>query len=175
MLLVLIVALHNFIMWFDFLVLKPPDTNMHIEDPVQLRREIEEWMANYDEKQEEKKRLARESQVDEDGFTKVISGITRTPDGLTIRGAPRPAMKIGAFAEAMAGKASETVSSSKKKKKTKEMPDFYRFQQREKRREEIIDHRKRNAKDMDTVKQMKKAGLEYFAVPLMIQNLGCCR
>ena len=37
------------------------------------------------------------------------------------------------------------------------MPDFYRFQIREKRREEIIDHRKRNAKDLDTVKQMKKA------------------
>ena len=37
------------------------------------------------------------------------------------------------------------------------MPDFYRFQQREKRREEIIDHRKRNERDMDTVKQMKKA------------------
>ena len=41
-----------------------------------------------------------------------------------------------------------------------EMPDFYRFQIREKRREEIIDHRKRNAKDLDTVKQMKKARRE---------------
>jgi hypothetical protein len=40
------------------------------------------------------------------------------------------------------------------------MPDFYRFQIREKRREEIIDHRKRNAKDLDTVKQMKKARRE---------------
>ena len=38
-----------------------------------------------------------------------------------------------------------------------EMPDFYRFQLREKRREEIIDHRKRKAKDLETVKQMKKA------------------
>lgn len=113
-------------------------------------------MANYDEKQEEKKRLARETQVDEDGFTKVISGITKTPDGLTIRGAPRPAMKIGAFAEAMTSRGN--AAPSKKKKKQKEMPDFYRFQMREKRREEIIDHRKRNAKDMDTVKQMKKAG-----------------
>ena len=41
-----------------------------------------------------------------------------------------------------------------------EMPDFYRFQIREQRREEIIDHRKRNAKDLDTVKQMKKAPRE---------------
>ncbi|CAJ1451952.1 unnamed protein product [Effrenium voratum] len=122
-------------------------------DPVQLRREIDEWMANYDEKQEEKKRLARESQVDEDGFTKVVSGITRTADGLTIRGAKREAPKTGAFAEAIQAKAKVPA----KKKKTKEMPDFYRFQLREKRREEIIDHRKRKAKDLETVKQMKKA------------------
>ena len=33
------------------------------QDPQKLRREIDEWMANYDEKQEEKKRLARETQA----------------------------------------------------------------------------------------------------------------
>ena len=33
------------------------------QDPQKLRRDIDEWMANYDEKQEEKKRLARETQV----------------------------------------------------------------------------------------------------------------
>lgn len=47
------------------------------------------------------------------------------------------------------------------------MPDFYRFQQREKRREEIIDHRKRNERDMDTVKQMKKAQMR------SVQKPGC--
>lgn len=123
-------------------------------DPQKLRREIDEWMANYDEKQEEKKRLARETQVDDDGFTKVISGITRTPDGLTIRGAARPRSNTGVFGEAIKA---APVQAGGKKKKNKEMPDFYRFQIREKRREEIIDHRKRNAKDLDTVKQMKKA------------------
>jgi len=46
-----------------------------------------------------------------------------------------------------------------------EMPDFYRFQQREKRREEIIDHRKRNERDMDTVKQMKKAQMRSVQKP----------
>ena len=116
-------------------------------------------MAQYDERQEESRRRARETQVDDDGFTKVVSGITRTPDGLTIRGARRPSLKTGAFGESMASAVStEHASSSQKKKKTKEMPDFYRFQVREKRREELIDFRKRNRKDLETVKQMKKAG-----------------
>ena len=34
-----------------------------VQDPLKLRREIDDWMANYDERQEEKKRLARETQV----------------------------------------------------------------------------------------------------------------
>ena len=60
-------------------------------------------------------------QVDEDGFTKVISGITRTPDGLTIRGAPRPKMKTGAFAEALtSGSTSGAMMGGKKKKKNKD-------------------------------------------------------
>lgn len=51
--------------------------------------------------------------MDEDGFTKVVSGITRTPDGLTMRGAPRPAVRLGAFAETAPKKAA-------KKKKSKD-------------------------------------------------------
>mmetsp|Transcript_43965 Transcript_43965/g.82151 ORF Transcript_43965/g.82151 Transcript_43965/m.82151 type:complete len:289 (-) Transcript_43965:14-880(-) len=126
-------------------------------DPVQLRQEVDDWMAGYDERQEEKKRLAKETQVDDDGFTKVVSGITRTPDGLTIRGARRPSLKTGAFAESMAHASDAGQVPNQRRKKSKEMPDFYRFQVREKRREELIDHRKRNTKDLETVKQMKKA------------------
>ena len=113
-------------------------------------------MAQYDEREEEKKRLAKETQVDDDGFTKVVSGITRTPDGLTIRGARRPSLKTGAFGESTEQTAAPT-GKKMKSKKSKEMPDFYRFQLREKRRDELIDHRKRNRKDLETVKQMKKA------------------
>lgn len=36
---------------------------LFVQDPLKLRREIDDWMANYDERQEEKKRLARETQV----------------------------------------------------------------------------------------------------------------
>jgi len=125
-------------------------------DPARLRQEIDDWMAQYDEREEEKKRLAKETQVDDDGFTKVVSGITRTPDGLTIRGARRPSLKTGAFGESTEQTAAPT-GKKMKSKKSKEMPDFYRFQLREKRRDELIDHRKRNRKDLETVKQMKKA------------------
>merc|ERR1712194_538443 len=38
-------------------------------DPVEMRQEIDTWMATYDAAQDEKRRLLRESaQVDEDGF-----------------------------------------------------------------------------------------------------------
>jgi len=52
--------------------------------------------------------------VDDDGFTKVISGITRTPDGLTIRGAARPRSNTGVFGEAI--KAAPVQAGGKKKK-----------------------------------------------------------
>mmetsp|Transcript_42898 Transcript_42898/g.77518 ORF Transcript_42898/g.77518 Transcript_42898/m.77518 type:complete len:294 (-) Transcript_42898:113-994(-) len=127
-------------------------------DPVELRREIDEWMANYDERQEQKRLQVRESVVDEDGFTKVVSGITRTADGLAIRAARRPTLKTGAFAESIRGTTDAAVAGSfSGKKKSKKEPDFYRFQLREKRREDIVDHRKRNADDMETVKQMRKS------------------
>lgn len=132
-------------------------------DPIELRREIDAWMASYDERQQEKKRIAQETAVDEDGFTKVVSGITRTADGLTVRGARMNSVTTGAFAEAVYGsKESLTGDSSagaqgKKKKKSKEMLDFYKFQQREQRRSELIDHRKRHSEDVETVKLMRKS------------------
>jgi len=88
----------------------------------------------------------------------VVSGITSTADGLAIRAARRPTLKTGAFAESIRGTTDAAVDGSVSgKKKSKEQPDFYRFQLREKRREDIVDHRKRNADDMETVKQMRKS------------------
>merc|ERR1711865_715277 len=108
---------------------------------------------------EEKKRLARESAVvDEDGFTKVVSGTTRTKDGFAIKAAKRPALKTGAFAEPVGGMRGDPEKEGKKKKKNKnkELPDFYRFQQRESKRQEIVDHRKRKVEDEETVYRLKK-------------------
>eukprot|EP00429_Kryptoperidinium_foliaceum_P054137 CAMPEP_0176091168 /NCGR_PEP_ID=MMETSP0120_2-20121206/45663_1 /TAXON_ID=160619 /ORGANISM="Kryptoperidinium foliaceum, Strain CCMP 1326" /LENGTH=287 /DNA_ID=CAMNT_0017425059 /DNA_START=1 /DNA_END=864 /DNA_ORIENTATION=- len=132
-------------------------------DAIELRQEIDEWMASYDAREEEKRRLARESAlVDEDGFTKVVSGITRAPDGFVIRSAKKPSLTVGAFAEpisaakAAAADKGESTDKRKRKKKDKERPDFYRFQQREKRREEIQAHRRMVAEDTEKVQRMKK-------------------
>jgi len=127
-------------------------------DPAVLRREIDEWMVKYDEQQEENKRLARENQVDEDGFTKVISGTTKTADGMVVHSARRPTLKTGAFSEPIHGRQeSDAVKTGKKKKKSKEQPDFYRFQLREQRRDEVADHRKRKAEAEEKVERLKKA------------------
>merc|ERR1712190_710126 len=126
-------------------------------EPVELRRAIDESMVNYDNAEAEKKRLARENAVDEDGFTKVVSGITRTEDGLAIKSAARPAKKTGAFAEPIMGAVAPALTGeNKKKKKKREQLDFYRFQLREKRREELNDHRKRKAEDVEKVEDRKK-------------------
>lgn len=129
-------------------------------DSGEMRQEIDEFMQSYDAKKEEEKRLARESAlIDDDGFQKVVSGITRTADGFAIRSAKRPGLKTGAFSEPMAGKGESTTTGGdrrKKKKKDRERPDFYKFQQREKRREEIVDYRKSKADDEEKVEHMRK-------------------
>lgn len=135
-------------------------------DAGELRREVDAFMAAYDERENEKRRIARETAVDDDGFTKVVSGITRTADGLSIRAAKRPDLKTGAFAEplksvqASTGPGGESIGNPgegpRKKKKIREMPDFYRFQMREQKRQEIVDHRKRKAEDTEKVEYMKK-------------------
>lgn len=127
----------------------------------ELRQEIDEWMAGYDARQEEQKRLAREAAVvDDDGFQKVVSGITRTADGVAIRSAKRPSLKTGAFSEPINNFQDLAVTKTDRrtrKKREQERPDFYKFQQREKRREDIIDHRKRVAQDEEKVVHMRKA------------------
>merc|ERR1712039_1012517 len=81
--------------------------------------------------------------------------------GFTIRSAKRPALKAGAFSEPIAGgqgpsSASYVDKRNRKKKMDRERPDFYKFQQREKRREEIMDHRRRKAEDEEKVEHMRK-------------------
>jgi len=138
-------------------------------DAGELRREVDEWMASYDQSEEDRKRAAKAEAVDDDGFTKVVSGITRSADGdgnvVAIRAARRPDPKTGAFSEPIKGFQSQNLildtdydghDNNGKKKKTKEMPDFYRFQQREKKRNELLDHRKRKADDEEKVEYMLK-------------------
>jgi len=127
-------------------------------DPAELRKEVDAFMAAYDEREEEKKRIARETAVDDDGFIKVVSGTTRA-DGFTIRSARRPSLKTGAFAEPINGMPDpESLEGAKKKKahKKKEKFDFYRSQLREQKRQEIVSHRKRKAEDLEKVERMRQ-------------------
>lgn len=130
------------------------------KDAGELRAETDEWMSAYDARKVEEKRQAQENLVDDDGFTKVVSGVTRTSDGFSIKSVKRPGRKAGAFSEPMSG-AQDGQPSKKdrrhKKKQEQERPDFYRFQQREKRREELIEHRKRKSQDEEKVEYMRKA------------------
>lgn len=126
-------------------------------DPVELRREVDEWMVNYDELEEEKKKRMRENTVDDDGFTKVVSGITRTSDGVVIRAAKRPSANTGAFAEPIKGAQDPAAREWSTKKRVYEHPDFYRFQLRENRRQELVGHRKQNEVDMEKVLHLRKA------------------
>lgn len=129
-------------------------------EPAEFRREVDAWMAAYDARCAESAKKAREEAVDDDGFTKVVSGITRTDDGTSIRMAKRPGLSTGTFSEPVAGGAPDTVlSKSQKKKKARNSVklDFYRFQQRERKRDEVIDHRKRKADDTEKVDRMRKA------------------
>lgn len=129
-------------------------------DPVALRRETDEWMARYDQREAERAKAERESLVDDDGFTKVVSGITRAADGLTIRSAKRLRPNTGSFGETVSVTPEEQLQGSLKKKradKKRERPDFYRFQLREKRRQEISDHRAQGAADEKKLEEMRKA------------------
>lgn len=127
-------------------------------DAAELRQDIDGWMATYDARKDEQKRLAKETAVDEDGFTKVITGVTRV-DGTVVKSAKRAVRDMGAFAEPLRGARTADQGDRRRgnKKKIKERPDFYRFQQREKRREEIVVHRKRVAEDTEKVLRMKKS------------------
>mmetsp|Transcript_20386 Transcript_20386/g.37092 ORF Transcript_20386/g.37092 Transcript_20386/m.37092 type:complete len:332 (+) Transcript_20386:41-1036(+) len=139
------------------------------KDPATLRKEVDAWMANWDETQEQRAREARENAVDEDGFTKVISGVNRSADGLVIRAAKKPSLPTGAFAEPINGgdalkdpmeDAAERRGTGtrlrRRKRTTRELPDFYRFQLREHKKQELIDHRKRKAVDAEKVAEMRK-------------------
>jgi len=127
-------------------------------DSNELREEIDTWMASYDAREDERRQALRDSAVvDDDGFTKVVTGVTKTGEGFTIRSAARSQIQSGAFHEPIKGARDPVTQGDKRKrkKKEKERPDFYRFQQREKRRDEIIGHRKRLAEDAEKVDRMR--------------------
>eukprot|EP00644_Phytophthora_capsici_P017086 jgi/Phyca11/12117/fgenesh1_pm.PHYCAscaffold_96_\ len=94
------------------------------------------YMVSFDEMEEEDKRRREElkNQVDDDGFQTVVNTKKR---GIV--------------------QAEEALAKPAKKQKSKELDNFYRFQTREKKRDQLKTLRERFEEDRQLVEKMKKA------------------
>ena len=107
-------------------------------NPTKLQKEIDEFMDEFDKRQEEEKEKAKrlQSEPDEEGWVTVGKG----------------GRKPGASKVEAAG-----LLEKKKKKKQKQQLYFYNFEQRETRREHIAQLRKKFEEDKEKVAKMKAA------------------
>uniref|UniRef100_A0A182RZ97 RRM domain-containing protein n=1 Tax=Anopheles funestus TaxID=62324 RepID=A0A182RZ97_ANOFN len=107
-------------------------------DPVVLQREIDEYMESYDKKVEEAKAKESSNTADEDGWVTVSK------------------KNAGVFAQKQM-----VVQKLEKKldndRTTKELKNFYTFQIRESKRDDIISLRKKYDRDLKKMEQIKKA------------------
>jgi hypothetical protein len=111
-----------------------------------LQTELDRWMGEYEAEQEEKKRKALEASL-EDGWTVVQRHKGRrksSSDG----GNAGPTV-VGAVAAAAAS------SIANRKMMKTEYSDFYRFQQREKRRNELLELREKFEQDKRRLAELK--------------------
>jgi len=99
--------------------------------PEELRLSVDAYMSHFDERTEEEKRRRADRQVDEDGFELVTY--------------KRKARDLGGPKE-----------PEPPRKKKKELVDFYKFQTRDKRREDLALLRKRFDNDKQRVEEMKQ-------------------
>ena len=108
---------------------------------VELQRRLDEWMEDY-EAEEERRKAASMAAMEEDGWTVVQRHKGRkknTSDtGVTVG---------GVAAAAAAARASQ--------KRPAEHADFYRFQQREKRRSDLLELRERFEEDKKRLAELK--------------------
>ncbi|GAX84464.1 hypothetical protein CEUSTIGMA_g11884.t1 [Chlamydomonas eustigma] len=111
-----------------------------------LQKQLDEWIDNF-EAEEEKKEKQRRTNMAEDGWTVVVrnKGRARTTeaDGMTI--------KSGGVASAAAEEA-----KAKAAKQAESREDFYRFQQRDKRRNELMDLRKQFDLDRKKIAELRQ-------------------
>eukprot|EP00397_Hematodinium_sp_SG-2012_P063939 GEMP01089341.1.p1 GENE.GEMP01089341.1~~GEMP01089341.1.p1 ORF type:complete len:256 (+),score=54.91 GEMP01089341.1:14-781(+) len=121
-------------------------------DPAELQMKVDSFIVEFEAREAAKKKVNAETTVDEDGFTMVKSGVTHAPDGTRVLSVRKPEKSSWSLPE-----------NSKKKKKTKEVGDFYKFQVKEKARQDIEQHRKRNVEDEEQITRMRKK--RKFAVP----------
>lgn len=107
-------------------------------DKSTLKNQVDDYMTEFAEAEEEKQREVEQmsGQVDEDGFIKVVASNRKSTAGIQ---GPKLLTK-------------EDIDKNKKKK---EKQDFYRFQLRQKKKEEMNNLLKRYQNDKEKVRQMR--------------------
>jgi len=113
---------------------------MRYPDPIALQANVDAFMTRFNEKEEERARAEKRKRnvPDEDGFVTVTRG-----------GRVGPARKEGAEAK-------RREMEEKERKKREEMGDFYRFQMRERRKQEQGELVKGFEEDRRRVESMKE-------------------
>lgn len=114
-------------------------------DAAELQEEVDTFMMKFkaDEYQKEREKLERMNQMDDDGFTVVVRHKkTKATDGT---------IHVGSIT-AEAAEAQKEVAAKKKK----ELVNFYRFQMREKKQNELVDLRRRFEEDKAKIAQLKQ-------------------
>eukprot|EP00245_Coleochaete_scutata_P007339 TRINITY_DN22551_c0_g1_i1.p1 TRINITY_DN22551_c0_g1~~TRINITY_DN22551_c0_g1_i1.p1 ORF type:complete len:177 (+),score=49.07 TRINITY_DN22551_c0_g1_i1:152-682(+) len=107
---------------------------------VELQQQIDEWMSDFDRQQKQAKR-EREAKAAADGWTLV------TAKGGRKKSTDANGVSVGAVSAA--------AVEHRAKKKEEAVVDFYRFQQREQRRNEILDLRQKFEEDKQKIAKLK--------------------
>ncbi|XP_058812721.1 ribosomal RNA-processing protein 7 homolog A [Topomyia yanbarensis] len=107
-----------------------------IPDPVELQREINEYMAGYDRNMSEQK-AQQETVPDDEGWVTVSKANANT----------------FSQREATVNKLEEKISKGRKQK---ELKNFYTFQIREAKKDDIVSLRKKYDRDLKKMQQVKK-------------------
>eukprot|EP00877_Chromochloris_zofingiensis_P015093 jgi/Chrzof1/9838/Cz04g17280.t1 len=112
----------------------------------QLQKQLDDWMAAYEES-EAAARVAREATMTEEGWTVVV------------RSKGRAKRKESAGGPTMSGGVSLAAATAVAQGQTqgKKHEDFYRFQQRDKRRNELVDLRDKFEEDRKRIAEIRAA------------------
>uniref|UniRef100_A0A182LVP4 RRM domain-containing protein n=1 Tax=Anopheles culicifacies TaxID=139723 RepID=A0A182LVP4_9DIPT len=109
-----------------------------IPDPAALQQEIDEYMETYDKKIEEQKAKESNNAADEDGWVTV----SKKNSGVFLQ------------KEMVVKKLEKKIENDRS---TKELKNFYTFQIRESKKDDIISLRKKYDRDLKKMEQIKKA------------------
>jgi ribosomal RNA-processing protein 7 len=112
-------------------------------DQDDLQDRVDEDMERFSQAEEQKQQELEQmaNKVDDDGFTMVVGSKTKDRDAI----APPPKMTQD-----------EALRASKKHKKNKEKTDFYRFQLREQKKNEMNNLLRRFQQDKEKVKELRE-------------------